>query len=74
MTDFNEGDIVELKSGGPPMTAEESQDEDCLVCHWFDKNHKPHKKTFRKALLKKGSRRGAGVINPGRGRSERVHA
>jgi uncharacterized protein YodC (DUF2158 family) len=39
MEEFKPGDVVRLKSGGPPMTCEKGANEDGLVtCEWFDKN------------------------------------
>ena len=34
MDDFKKGDIVVLKSGGPPMTIYEI-DTECVYCVWF---------------------------------------
>lgn len=32
---YNEGDIVQLKSGGPSMTVEETLDDGKYRCVWF---------------------------------------
>lgn len=34
---FNVGDVVQLKSGGPLMTVEEIEGSASLYCIWFDK-------------------------------------
>jgi uncharacterized protein YodC (DUF2158 family) len=39
MTDFQRGDVVQLKSGGPKMTVERigsSADSNSLLCLWFE--------------------------------------
>jgi uncharacterized protein YodC (DUF2158 family) len=33
--EFNEGDIVQLKSGGPKMTVKNIYSEGDLNCQWF---------------------------------------
>ena len=43
MNDFKEGDVVQLKSGGPEMTIEEiihvaESGEYVAICKWFDVN------------------------------------
>jgi len=35
MAKFKEGDIVQLKSGGPKMTVEDIFDDD-IMCQWFE--------------------------------------
>jgi uncharacterized protein YodC (DUF2158 family) len=35
MTNFKDGDMVELKSGGPKMTIMEIDDQGGLTCQWF---------------------------------------
>ncbi len=39
MATFNEGDVVMLKSGGPPMTVD-SHIEEGVRCVWFDKSER----------------------------------
>jgi uncharacterized protein YodC (DUF2158 family) len=34
--DFEPGDVVQLKSGGPPMTVEQVGNE-AVSCSWFEK-------------------------------------
>jgi len=36
MDEFKPGDIVRLKSGGPPMTIESLDKKDGFLCLWFD--------------------------------------
>jgi uncharacterized protein YodC (DUF2158 family) len=53
---FKPGDVVVLKSGGPPMTVSQcDQDsfggEMTVWCSWFEKN-KPMKDTFPAAVVK----------------------
>lgn len=67
MEEFKEGDLVQLKSGGPVMTIskervkktgtylEEFWDDTLAVCVWFDENNKPMKREFKKSVLKKTS-------------------
>ena len=35
MDDFKEGDVVQLKSGGPIMTILEIRDNGEVLCQWF---------------------------------------
>jgi len=36
MADWKKGDLVELKSGGPPMTVNDIHNNGKLYCFWFD--------------------------------------
>ena len=47
---FNEGDTVQLKSGGPIMTIT-SITADGVVCIWFDDNDKSQRELFNAATL-----------------------
>jgi uncharacterized protein YodC (DUF2158 family) len=48
---FAPGDVVQLKSGGPPMTVSGKHAfSDELTCKWFD-GKKPMERTFDAALL-----------------------
>jgi uncharacterized protein YodC (DUF2158 family) len=50
---FKRGDVVRLKSGGPPMTVDEKgQYGDELVCHWFD-GKTPMSREFAPDLLER---------------------
>ncbi|WP_339068197.1 YodC family protein [Teredinibacter turnerae] len=52
--EFNVGDVVQLKSGGPKMTVEKISDVDedkIACCAWFDKNN-IFKDEFDQRLLK----------------------
>jgi uncharacterized protein YodC (DUF2158 family) len=33
--EFQPGDVVQLKSGGPPMTIDEVRTDGTLLCQWF---------------------------------------
>jgi len=35
MSEFEEGDVVQLKSGGPQMTIKEFIREGMVICNWF---------------------------------------
>ena len=39
MDNFQEGDVVRLKSGGPGMTIKQIRDNGELFCQWFDGNN-----------------------------------
>jgi len=47
---FSVGDVVQLKSGGEPMTVEEVHGND-VSCVWFE-GKKDHRQTFIAATLK----------------------
>ncbi|MFN3072311.1 YodC family protein [Acinetobacter sp. TY2] len=51
MNDFEEGDIVYLKSGGPAITITEVGDGDSVWCTWFCKNNELQGQAFTKASL-----------------------
>ena len=51
---FNKGDVVQLKSGGPKMTVAEIVDEGgskIVNCRFFDKNNKLHVAEFEESEL-----------------------
>jgi uncharacterized protein YodC (DUF2158 family) len=51
MATFAPGDVVQLKSGGPPMTVNRKHaSSDELICNWFD-GKKHIERTFNAALL-----------------------
>jgi len=53
VSEFKEGDVVFLKSGGPAMTITELSDDRESFCEWFDKHHAFHSKSFiNTALIK----------------------
>jgi len=56
---FSVGDIVQLKSGGQPMTVEEVDGSD-ISCVWFEGKN-AHRQTFVAATLKPYKRPAAGV-------------
>jgi len=48
-----EGDVVQLKSGGPKMTIDKILPSGTVICSWFDAE-KPdvrHRETFRAKML-----------------------
>ncbi len=56
---FSVGDVVQLKSGGEPMTVEEVDGND-ISCVWFE-GKQPHRQQFVAATLKHYQRPGVGV-------------
>jgi uncharacterized protein YodC (DUF2158 family) len=51
---FKNGDVVQLKSGGPKMTIESrSESQDRFRCVWFDNDGKEHGKEFDQIRLVK---------------------
>lgn len=68
MEDFEIGDVVELRSGGPRMTVHGLVSDGDVVCQWFESSE-VHEGNFPKEVLKKveqvedgGSRREDGVF------------
>lgn len=54
MSEFKEGDVVYLKSGGPAMTVTELSDDDQHSnCEWFDKHYTFQSRTFINLALTK---------------------
>jgi uncharacterized protein YodC (DUF2158 family) len=47
--EFKPGDVVQLKSGGPPMTIQ-AINGDSATCVWFEKT-KEHRSVFATVLL-----------------------
>jgi uncharacterized protein YodC (DUF2158 family) len=67
MEDFEIGDVVQLRSGGPKMTVRSLISDGAVVCQWFESNE-VHEENFPKESLKKveqikagGARREDGV-------------
>ncbi len=63
--EFKEGDVVRLKSGGPPMTVEQIYDED-ISCVWFEKvgnKRVAQRESFRPVVLTPDSGMGAASIS-----------
>jgi uncharacterized protein YodC (DUF2158 family) len=55
---FALGDVVTLKSGGPPMTVQKMDVDDVdfeeyVLCKWFDADNKPCTESFAPAALVK---------------------
>lgn len=67
---FNLGDLVRLKSGGPLMTVEQvgklsQTGEDAVWCTWFEKvgnRQVVQRDTFAPVLLEKGEMPGIGTM------------
>ena len=53
---FKAGDIVQLKSGGPSMTVDQTgrdgYDQERIWVTWFDENHRLRQGTFAPEALK----------------------
>ncbi|MBV8858305.1 MAG: DUF2158 domain-containing protein [Acidobacteria bacterium] len=49
---FNEGDLVQLKSGGPVMTVTKATGANSLTCKWFE-GSSVHTDYFPPAALRK---------------------
>jgi uncharacterized protein YodC (DUF2158 family) len=66
MEDFEIGQVVQLRSGGPKMTVHSLVSDGDVVCQWFEANE-VHEENFPKEVLKKvveggGVRREDGVF------------
>ena len=68
MEDFEIGDVVQLRSGGPKMTVHSLVSDCDAVCQWFEGNE-VHEESFPREALQKvelvaagGSRRADGVF------------
>lgn len=55
MSEFKEGDVVYLKSGGPAMTITEISDGDSVWCNWFDKDQKLQGQAFIRSSVTKSN-------------------
>ena len=71
--DFQPGDLVQLKSGGPVMTVEQVSEVmtggQGVWCIWFEKvgnRQVAQRETFPPVTLEKATRPGMGVISVGR--------
>lgn len=56
MAKFADGDVVQLKSGGPVMTVQFSDETRGVACQWFErggKSQKVHSEYFPEASLVK---------------------
>ena len=49
--EFQIGDVVMLKSGGPRMTVESIESEEKVWCTWFDSNKRNSQRAFKKEVL-----------------------
>jgi uncharacterized protein YodC (DUF2158 family) len=50
--DFNVGDVVRLKSGGPNMTVNNASSS-MIMCTWFDSSNVYHHRYFNQGALEK---------------------
>lgn len=58
--DFEIGDVVRKKSGGPKMDVNaRAEDNGHLMCCWIDKAGKPHEALFAPETLEKAVKRDA---------------
>jgi uncharacterized protein YodC (DUF2158 family) len=62
MNEFKEGDVVQLKSGGPRMTVTKISGEQCR-CKWFDQNN-PKSSLFEASILQKYKAEGSVSLGP----------
>lgn len=53
MSEFQEGDVVYLKSGGPAMTITELSDDRNSYCEWFNKDQELQGGSFKNTSLVK---------------------
>ncbi|MCK4082098.1 MULTISPECIES: YodC family protein [Acinetobacter] len=53
MSDFEEGDVVYLKSGGPKMTITEIRDVWNSCCEWFVQHDELKRGSFKNSTLTK---------------------
>jgi uncharacterized protein YodC (DUF2158 family) len=61
---FDKGDVVRLRSGGPPMTIESFQEESIsydtsnyfATCVWYDSSGNMRRETFDERILEKVAR------------------
>lgn len=52
MSDFQKGQTVRLKSGGPLMTVEKISSDGLIRCIWFDLDQNYHHEEFEPETLK----------------------
>ncbi|CAJ0561823.1 TPA: DUF2158 domain-containing protein [Proteus mirabilis] len=52
MSNFNIGDVVVLKSGGPKMTVSEVRNDNYVTCVWFE-DKQTHTQAFVSETLEK---------------------
>ena len=63
---FQKGDVVRLKSGGPTMTIENIQEfatGTVVICTWFDKDNKYFSRTFSPEVIETPPKSGLDVKN-----------
>ena len=56
---FQVGDVVRLKSGGPLMTVQQATYADNIVCTWFGENNKRMSEGFHPRTLQSVGPEGA---------------
>ncbi|MEL6238688.1 MAG: DUF2158 domain-containing protein [Pseudomonadota bacterium] len=58
-SNFQVGDVVRLKSGGPLMTVQQATYADNIVCTWFGENNKRMTEGFHPRTLQNVGPEGA---------------
>jgi uncharacterized protein YodC (DUF2158 family) len=64
---FQPGDVVRVKSGGPPMTIVYYDEQEQVYCQWFD-GKKRQDGTFEEVVLEKALPSGPAIAGPAIGR------
>lgn len=64
MSEFEPGDVVVLKSGGPRMTVAKTTSREHIICTWFDEKKILQNSDFVSKTLKKYEKPDAKVQNP----------
>jgi uncharacterized protein YodC (DUF2158 family) len=49
--EFQVGDVVSLKSGGPEMTVESIESDGNVLCTWFDSNKRNKQRAIKREVL-----------------------
>ena len=60
LENFQPGDLVRLKSGGPVMTVHHADSAGDVVCNWFEKGQ-PKGNVWPQALLERVENREVGI-------------
>ena len=51
MENINQGSVVSLKCGGPPMVVEEITSDNQVRCYWFDTDEQLHREYIPSTIL-----------------------
>ena len=65
MAQWNVGDLVMFKSGGPQMTVRTIKGDGNVYCEWFDDKKQPQGRAFAPDQLKSPAETGPGTISRG---------